>query len=42
VAEEQTGFEITSHHTMFSGLCPACAAKQRRAGRTQREKTAAS
>lgn len=41
VAEEQSGFEITSHHTMFSGLCPACAAKQRQAGQRQPDKTAA-
>jgi Fe2+ or Zn2+ uptake regulation protein len=24
VAGEQSGFAIASHHTMFSGLCPAC------------------
>lgn len=29
VAEEQSSFEITSHHTVFSGLCPACRARQR-------------
>lgn len=26
VAKEQSGFEVTSHHTVFSGLCPACLA----------------
>lgn len=41
VAEEQTGFEITSHHTMFSGLCPACAAQKHAAERRQPEKAAA-
>jgi Fur family peroxide stress response transcriptional regulator len=24
VAEERTGFAITSHHTVFAGTCPAC------------------
>jgi Fe2+ or Zn2+ uptake regulation protein len=24
VAEERSGFTITSHHTVFSGICPAC------------------
>ena len=24
VAEERSGFLIESHHTVFSGLCPAC------------------
>src|SRR5687768_5366670 len=24
VASEQSGFEITSHHTVFAGRCPAC------------------
>lgn len=24
VAEEQSGFAVTSHHTVFSGICPAC------------------
>jgi Fur family peroxide stress response transcriptional regulator len=24
VASEQSGFEITSHHTVFAGVCPAC------------------
>jgi Fe2+ or Zn2+ uptake regulation protein len=26
VAEEQSEFTITSHHTVFNGLCPACKA----------------
>lgn len=25
VAADQTGFEITGHQTVFSGLCPVCA-----------------
>jgi len=29
VAEEQSDFVITSHHTVFSGLCPECQAKKR-------------
>jgi Fe2+ or Zn2+ uptake regulation protein len=29
VAEEQSDFTITSHHTVFSGLCPDCQAKKR-------------
>ena len=24
VAEEKSGFSITSHHTVFAGRCPAC------------------
>jgi len=24
VAQEQSGFTVTSHHTVFNGLCPAC------------------
>jgi Fe2+ or Zn2+ uptake regulation protein len=24
VAEEQSGFTVTSHHTVFAGTCPAC------------------
>lgn len=26
VAEEQTGFTVTDHHTVFTGLCPSCRA----------------
>lgn len=38
VAEEQSGFAVTSHHTVFSGVCPVClagddaAARERLAG----------
>ena len=24
VAEEQSGFTVTSHHTLFAGTCPGC------------------
>lgn len=24
VASEQSGFDITSHHTVFAGVCPEC------------------
>ena len=30
VAEEQSGFEITSHHTVFAGRCPACQSRGQR------------
>lgn len=30
VAEEQSGFNLSSHHTVFSGECPACQASARR------------
>lgn len=29
VAEEQSGFAITGHHTVFSGTCPECRRKAR-------------
>ncbi len=29
VAEEKSGFEISSHHTVFAGRCPACKAAAR-------------
>ena len=29
VAEERSGFTITSHHTVFSGLCPQCRSDSR-------------
>ena len=29
VAEEQSDFTITSHHTVFSGMCPECRSKMR-------------
>jgi Fe2+ or Zn2+ uptake regulation protein len=28
VAAERTGYDITSHHTVFVGICPECQAKQ--------------
>ncbi len=28
VAEEQSGFALVSHHTVFSGLCPSCQSGQ--------------
>jgi len=31
VAEEQSGFIVTSHHTVFAGTCPDCASAQARA-----------
>jgi Fe2+ or Zn2+ uptake regulation protein len=31
VAEENSGFTISSHHTVFNGLCPECQASARRA-----------
>jgi Fe2+ or Zn2+ uptake regulation protein len=36
VASERSGFEITSHHTMFAGRCPVCRTKAagRREGQT--------
>lgn len=30
VAEEQSGFSLSSHHTVFDGLCPECQAAARR------------
>ena len=38
VAGERSGFEITSHHTMFAGLCPVCRtqAARRQGGETAR------
>jgi Fe2+ or Zn2+ uptake regulation protein len=30
VAEEKSGFTISSHHTVFNGLCPECQAGARR------------
>lgn len=29
VAEEQTGFHVTRHHTVFEGICPPCQASRR-------------
>jgi Fe2+ or Zn2+ uptake regulation protein len=31
VAAEQSGFDVTSHHTVFAGVCPAC-----KSGRAER------
>jgi Fe2+ or Zn2+ uptake regulation protein len=28
VAEEQSGFTVTGHHTMFAGICQGCRQKQ--------------
>jgi Fe2+ or Zn2+ uptake regulation protein len=28
VAEEQSGFAVANHHTMFAGTCPACRHRQ--------------
>jgi Fe2+ or Zn2+ uptake regulation protein len=28
VAEEQSGFAVANHHTMFAGVCPDCRNKQ--------------
>jgi Fe2+ or Zn2+ uptake regulation protein len=42
VAEEQSGFVITSHHTVFSGLCPECQAKKRTDRRDLAARTGAS
>jgi Fe2+ or Zn2+ uptake regulation protein len=28
VAAEQSGFDITSHHTVFAGICPACKTRE--------------
>lgn len=32
VAEEQSGFTVTSHHTVFAGICPSCRQASARAG----------
>lgn len=32
VAEEQTGFEIDGHQTVFQGVCPDCQAKRKDTG----------
>ena len=39
VAAEQSGFEITSHHTVFAGLCPSCKAGRRQGGEAAREES---
>jgi Fur family transcriptional regulator, peroxide stress response regulator len=33
VASEQSGFDITSHHTVFAGICPACKSSAHRDGK---------
>ncbi len=33
VASEQSGFDITSHHTVFAGICPACRSSAHRDGK---------
>lgn len=38
VAAEQSGFEITSHHTVFAGRCPACLSGAQAAGRNGRRR----
>ncbi len=39
VAEERSGFAISSHHTVFAGVCPACrTAAVRRQGAGDRER----
>jgi Fe2+ or Zn2+ uptake regulation protein len=29
VAAEQSGFDVTSHHTVFAGVCPVCKSAER-------------
>jgi hypothetical protein len=37
VAAEQSGFDVNSHHTVFSGRCPSCkSAETRASGNRQR------
>jgi Fe2+ or Zn2+ uptake regulation protein len=36
IAEERTGFAITSHHTVFAGLCPECGRAAARAAHSKR------
>ncbi len=31
VAAEQSGFDVNSHHTVFSGVCPGCKTAENRA-----------
>jgi hypothetical protein len=31
VAAEQSGFDVNSHHTVFSGTCPGCRSAETRA-----------
>jgi Fe2+ or Zn2+ uptake regulation protein len=39
VAEEQTGFEVHRHHTVFEGTCPACRSAQQSVQRSARAMT---
>jgi Fe2+ or Zn2+ uptake regulation protein len=39
VAAEQSGFDITSHHTVFAGVCPACKSAVDANGRVDRQTT---
>jgi len=39
VAAEQSGFDITSHHTVFAGICPACKTARRPDGETARRES---
>jgi Fe2+ or Zn2+ uptake regulation protein len=39
VAAEQSGFEITSHHTVFAGRCPACKSASRQDGKSARDES---
>lgn len=39
VAEERTGFTITSHHTVFAGICPACQGNRGPAGQLDSEQS---
>jgi hypothetical protein len=44
VAAEQSGFDVSSHHTVFSGTCPGCKSAATRANgvreRSRREMSA--
>jgi Fe2+ or Zn2+ uptake regulation protein len=31
VAAEQSGFDVSSHHTVFAGVCPGCKSTEARA-----------
>jgi Fe2+ or Zn2+ uptake regulation protein len=39
VAAEQSGFDITSHHTVFAGVCPACKSADDANSRVDRQPT---
>jgi hypothetical protein len=43
VAAEQSGFDVSSHHTVFSGTCPSCRSAAPRAnGERERSRRALS